>query len=43
MIPPAVNVPLAGPVPEPNTLVLELSGVAFLGLLIGMRALLPQL
>ncbi|HEX3572137.1 MAG TPA: hypothetical protein VHU44_15065 [Acidobacteriaceae bacterium] len=36
-----VNVP--GPVPEPNSFVLALSGAMFVGLLIGMRALLPQM
>jgi hypothetical protein len=42
MVPPAVNVPLAGPVPEPSSLLLALSGVAFIAMLLGMRALLPQ-
>lgn len=40
---PALETPLPGPVPEPSSLVLALSGAAFLGLLLGMRALLPQL
>jgi hypothetical protein len=37
------DVPIPGPVPEPNTLVLAFSGVAFLAMLLGMRALLPQI
>jgi len=37
------NVPVPGPVPEPDSLVLALSGTIFLGMLIGMRALLPQI
>lgn len=38
-------IPLAGPgpVPEPDTLLLTLSGAAFVGLLVAMRALLPQM
>jgi hypothetical protein len=41
-IPPPVNVQLAGPVPEPSSLLLALSGAAFVAMLVGMRALLPQ-
>ena len=37
------DVPIPGPVPEPNTFVLAFSGAAFLGMLLGMRALLPQI
>jgi len=37
------NVPVPGPVPEPDSLVLALSGTIFLGMLIGKRALLPQI
>jgi len=44
-ITPLIAVPLVsipGPVPEPGTLLLALSGTAFLGLLMGMRSLRPQ-
>ena len=41
-IPPAINLVSAGPVPEPSSLLLALSGAAFIGMLLGMRALLPQ-
>jgi hypothetical protein len=37
------EVPVPGPVPEPGSLVLTLSGTVFLGMLLGMRALLPQI
>jgi len=37
------NVVVPGPVPEPSTLLLALSGAAFIAMLMGMRALLPQL
>ena len=41
-IPPAISTAVGGEVPEPNTLLLTFSGTAFLGLLVGMRALLPS-
>ena len=41
-IPPAINTAVAGPVPEPSSLLLALSGAAFIAMLVGMRALLPQ-
>jgi hypothetical protein len=41
-IPPGINTAVAGPVPEPSSLLLALSGAAFIAMLVGMRALLPQ-
>src|SRR5437764_14345744 len=37
------NVAIPGPVPEPSTLLLALSGAAFIALLMGMRTMLRQL
>lgn len=39
---PPMNVEIPGPVPEPNSLLLVLSGAAFIVLLAGMRAIVPQ-
>jgi len=41
-IPPPISLVAAGPVPEPSSLLLALSGAAFIAMLLGMRALLPQ-
>jgi hypothetical protein len=39
---PPLQAAIPGPVPEPDSLLLAISGAAFVGLLVGMRALLPQ-
>lgn len=41
-IPPPISLVDMGPVPEPSSLLLALSGAAFIAMLLGMRALLPQ-